>query len=321
LLPRRLLLAAVSAVTLAAGAATSVTAASAAPPTPESAHGPSELAPKHVFPVRSAKVGGQARPTRSTSTGISYHGGPIIANPKTVAIFYGGSAMRSSFKSVVTGFLSNLGGSPYFNINTTYNNGGSTYVQNNVGQLAGTFDVAASSMVGVVNDPYNLSDADVQKVVFNLISGNVVPWDASNIYLLIGSDDVNLTSGFGTQYCGWHTHGWLDSARDVKYAAMIDPTLVMSACADQTTSLTGDAGADALVSVAAHEIEEAATDPQLNAWYDNRGYENADKCAWNFGTTSTASTGAKYNMTLANTQYLIQQNWVNYGSGGCRLVW
>ena len=25
------------------------------------------------------------------------------------------------------------------------------------------------------------------------------------------------------------------------------------------------------------------TDPQLNAWYDQQGDENADKCAWTFG--------------------------------------
>ena len=40
-----------------------------------------------------------------------------------------------------------------------------------------------------------------------------------------------------------------------------------------------------MASIIAHELEEAVTDPDLNAWYDTRGYENADKCAWTFGTT------------------------------------
>ena len=39
-----------------------------------------------------------------------------------------------------------------------------------------------------------------------------------------------------------------------------------------------------MASIIAHELEEAATDPDLNAWYDRRGDENADKCAWTFGT-------------------------------------
>ena len=47
-----------------------------------------------------------------------------------------------------------------------------------------------------------------------------------------------------------------------------------------------------MASIIAHELEEAATDPDLNAWYDSRGDENADKCAWTFGTTYTAANGA-----------------------------
>ncbi|HMY14758.1 MAG TPA: hypothetical protein PKA58_00445, partial [Polyangium sp.] len=76
--------------------------------------------------------------------------------------------------------------------------------------------------------------------------------------------------------------------------------------------------ADGAVSVLAHELEEAASDPDLNAWYDSSGYENADKCAWTFGTQSTASNGSKYNMTLGSRQYLVQQNW-SAASQSCAL--
>ena len=31
---------------------------------------------------------------------------------------------------------------------------------------------------------------------------------------------------------------------------------------------------------ACHETREAVTDPDGNAWYDRRGYEADDKCAW-----------------------------------------
>ena len=82
-----------------------------------------------------------------------------------------------------------------------------------------------------------------------------------------------------------------------------------------------------MASIIAHELEEAVTDPDLNAWYDRRGYENADKCAWTFGATSTAGNGSKYNVTLTNAtvnpavvrNYLIQQNWVNSGNGFCAM--
>ena len=74
-----------------------------------------------------------------------------------------------------------------------------------------------------------------------------------------------------------------------------------------------------MASIVAHEMEEAISDPDLNAWYDRRGNENADKCAWTFGTMSTAANGSKYNITLGGTHFLIQQNWVNAGAGSCAM--
>jgi hypothetical protein len=42
-----------------------------------------------------------------------------------------------------------------------------------------------------------------------------------------------------------------------------------------------------------HEHNEAITDPLGNAWYDLVGYENIDKCAWNFGSQLGAPAGAR----------------------------
>jgi len=55
----------------------------------------------------------------------------------------------------------------------------------------------------------------------------------------------------------------------------------------------------------------------LNAWFDQRGQENADKCAWHFGTTQTAQNGSQYNVVFGGTKFLIQQNWVNASGGYC----
>jgi hypothetical protein len=74
-----------------------------------------------------------------------------------------------------------------------------------------------------------------------------------------------------------------------------------------------------MASIIAHELEEAVTDPDLNAWFDRRGYENADKCAWTFGNTYTTSNGAQANMNLGGSDYLIQRNWVNASGGMCAL--
>ena len=66
-------------------------------------------------------------------------------------------------------------------------------------------------------------------------------------------------------------------------------------------------------------LTKAVTDPDLNAWYDRRGQENADKCAWTFGSTYTTGNGTLANMKLGTLDYLIQRNWVNAAGGYCAL--
>jgi hypothetical protein len=73
-------------------------------------------------------------------------------------------------------------------------------------------------------------------------------------------------------------------------------------------------------SVIAHELSETVTDPTGTAWWDSvnvsttRGYENADMCAWQFGTTQTVNGGLA-NLTINNHDYLLQENWINTGNG------
>jgi hypothetical protein len=136
------------------------------------------------------------------------------------------------------------------------------------------------------------------------------------VYFVLTSKDVTETSGFCTQYCAWHTHGTLNGM-DIKYGFIGNPARCPSACAEQTTTPNGDLAGDSMASLIAHELSESVTDPDLNAWFDQRGQENADKCAWHFGTTSTAKNGSQYNVTFGGAQYLIQQNWVNASGGYC----
>ena len=163
-----------------------------------------------------------------------------------------------------------------------------------------------------------MSDSAIQGIVSDAITGGRLPKDPKGVYFVLTSSDVTASSGFCTQYCGWHTHGTI-SGSDIKYAFVGNPDRCPSACAQQTTGPNGNAGADGMASIVAHELEEAVTDPDLNAWYDTRGYENADKCAWQWGTTTTLSNGGTSNVTMGsdNMQFLIQMNWVNAGSGGC----
>ena len=254
---------------------------------------------------------GQGKPQSNkpvSSNGIDYHGGPLITSGPTVYYIWYGNWSGNTATTILTNLANNIGGSPYFNINTTYHNGANVPVKNSV-----TYGGAMT--VGYTHGT-SLSDSTVQTIVAEALASGQLSHDSNGVYFVLTSSDVNESSGFCTQYCGWHTHGTI-SGLDVKYSFVGNPDRCPSACAEQTTGPNGNAGADGMASIIAHELEEATTDPDLNAWYDRRGMENADKCAWTFGATSTASNGSKYNMTLGGKQYLIQQNWVNASGGYC----
>ena len=260
---------------------------------------------ERVTPDRAA--GRNAKPIGNN--GISYHGGPLLTNGvNAYYIWYGDWSGDTSADSILTNLAQHLGGSPYFNINTTYYDGANVHVAN------------AVSFAGSTTDSYSqgtaLSDAQVQQVVESAITSGRLPLNTEGVYFVLTSRDVNETSGFCTQYCGWHTHGNI-AGSDIKFAFIGDSDRCPSACEIQSPGPNGSGGGDGMASIIAHELEEATTDPDLNAWYDRRGQENADKCAWTFGTTTTASNGSKYNMTLGGKQYLIQQNWVNASGGYC----
>ena len=283
-----------------------VQAAAAAPP---------ETAPPHVLQVRgqSADAPGQAgKAARTGTNGISYHGGPIMLGTTNAYVIWYGNWAGNSATTIVPDFLSAVGGSPYFNINTTYTDASGAAVSNAVQYAASTTDAYSQGST-------NLSDTAIRTIVSSAITSGRLPKDANGVYFVLTSKDVSK-SGFKTQYCGWHTSATIGGAA-IKYSFVGDATGTnLTSCAAQTAaSPNGNPGVDGMVSVIAHELEEAATDPQLNAWYDSRGYENADKCAWTFGATYAAANGSSANMHLGARDYLIQRNWVNASGGYCAL--
>jgi len=157
-----------------------------------------------------------------------------------------------------------------------------------------------------------VSDANVATYINTaLASGKVAAPLAGTrpLYVYIGAADTRLSSGFGTAYCGWHTYGTL-GARNIPYIAIQDfGSKYYSACSAQTISPNGNVALDAMASVLVHEIDEAITDADLRTWYDGKGAENADKCAWTFTPIAMAGL-AKYNFTTGGYNFLIQRNWL-----------
>lgn len=259
------------------------------------------------------RVRGRAAKPGSTSA-ITYHNGPVMTATTGVNLYYVWyGAWSSSDQAIITDFGGALGGSPYYGINTTYTDAAKRKVVNKVtlaGQATAPFTKGSA-----------LSDAQIQAIVSESISSAALPADPNGVYVVLTAAGITASSGFLTKYCGWHTHATM-AGKDIKFSFVGDPTgPSVGNCAQQTASSpNGSPGVDALISVLAHEIVEAVTDPDLNAWYDRSGAENADKCAWTFGTTYAAGNGSLANMKLGARDYLIQRNWKAGTAQGCTLA-
>ena len=248
--------------------------------------------------------------------GIDYHGGAIMSGrTKIFYIWYG--PVSSETKDILRHFARNVGGSPYYGLNTLYSDKQGASVKNDV-VFGGDAEVKES--LGK-----SLSDDDVYETVRNALRGGLLEASAHGVYFVIPAKGVNAPN-MCTDFCGWHTAARMltKDATYFKYALIGNPANCPTSCEAQTAhSPNGDPAADAMVSLVAHELDEAVTDPRpWTAWWNQlpKGREeNADKCAWKFPDSHKLRNGSFANVKLGDRQYLIQANWLNSGSGACRM--
>jgi hypothetical protein len=113
-----------------------------------------------------------------------------------------------------------------------------------------------------------------------------------------------------SSYCAYHS-SFSEGGKTWIYADQPYAATVTSACdAGYHPNGATSPDADATINVASHEHREAINDPFGNAWYDHRGYEGSDKCAWNFGAVNGQS-----NQVINGGSYILQQEWSNSPSG------
>jgi hypothetical protein len=280
---------------------------------------------KHQGNPAPAPEAGATGNTVTLGNGINYNGGPVMPGTvNTYIIWYGNwngtGSNTAATKSAIEHFLGTIGGSALELVNSTYGD--------NTNNVTGNVAFGGST---IVNSTKNLSDRSLQSTVSSALKSGALPTDANGVYFVLTSSNINETSGFCTRYCGFHTRATLNGA-DIKYSFVGNSDRCPSGCEIQPTGPNSPAatvgGIDGMANVISHELEEAISDPDLNAWFDSSGQENADKCNFNFGATSTCnanglctpagtSAAARYNQTFGNNNWMLQQNWRNSGGGAC----
>jgi hypothetical protein len=261
--------------------------------------------------------------TTRTDRSIEYHNGSVLTGTQIVyVIWYGNWSTNIYQQLILADFMSNLGSSPYFQINQGY--------PNSSGQAPSGDLTFGGGAADAYSHGAGLSEADVADVVANAILTGGVPLDRSGIYAVLTSPDVTVIDG-ATQFCltccNLHGHSVV-AGSDFRYVFVGSPRRCPGACSPQSQSPNstyepGSYEADAMASWLAAALSEVVTDPHDNAWYDRYGLENAEKCEGTYGETYTVTNPAgqlaQANVKIGQRHYLLQQNWVNGKKGHCAM--
>jgi len=263
------------------------------------------------YPVRGASL-----QKASGSGNISYHGGKVLQSAKIYNIYYGTwpsnacSATDTSTAGVLNHYLSTAGSSDWYRTTTAYysTSGSTKTFASSTVAIAGCSTMANSTFGTTLDNAPGVLFTDI---IQNQITAKSWVPTTNDIYFIFTSKEIAVTEGagstFNVNYCGFHSNFTPTGGTQVQYAFIGDSN--NNAGCGGTTAATPNANAtaDAMASVTAHELTETVSDPLGNAWFDNVGYENGDKCAWIFGATFAAN-GGQANSTQGGKNYKLQEN-------------
>ena len=239
-----------------------------------------------------------------------YRGGPVMTGPSTNYIIWYGLHWDGPAKPIVEKFVKDFGGSPWMQTVVKYGQGDG---QRPSGEL-----LWGGSTEDLISEGSSMQWRSVERIVVRALDRGALPVDASGIYHVLTSGEVRVED-FGTGSCGRHG-ALVYKGQLIKYLFVGDSGNVIN-CQPLGFGPNGLSGADAMISVIAHEIAEVITDPCADnptctlAWMDRNDQENADLCMWRYGDVFWV--GAWANLRIKGVNYLIQENWV-LGSG-CQL--
>jgi hypothetical protein len=273
-----------------------------------------------IAPLRPLTPSGQEPRDPASRSTIKYTIGTkvLTSDVNLYMIYYG--AWTVAQKTLVNEFSNNISNSSWYKTTKLYY----SQAQSTANKV---YVNGAVQVKGVVSDSgslgKSLTGSNLPDLVQTYISKGDLPEDENGIYFVVTSGEISESirpdvgqASFCSDYCGYHITTQLNSGKRVQYAMVGNPTACIDSCAppsNHRVSPNGDAGVDAMLSVLAHELTEAISDPisdidAQRAWQDDSGSENADKCAWTFGVSSSEK-GYSYNLQFSGKKYMIQQNW------------
>jgi hypothetical protein len=281
-------------------------------------HSSMKPAETSVMRVFKGKASNPARPRRTNN--LAYQGGVgnigVETAPKVYLVLWGSQWTGndpSGESNLLQNFFAAVGGSPWVNSVTQYCQGvargstscpagsafagsGVTFASTQVWADAGSAAPSQPTQTQLANEAINAANH----------FGNRTAASNTTVQYVIATSKGHSASGFGTQYCAWHS-STSSTYGNIAYTNLPYITDAGASCGANFNNLGPFAG---ITIVEGHEMAETITDQFPNGgWLDGSGEENGDKCAW----TSTTSS-----QPMGGSSFPVQPLWSN-ASGSCVL--
>jgi serine protease len=215
---------------------------------------------------------------------MTWHGGPVQHTPKIYVIYWGWNGSDpSGVAARVQSFYGGTGGSQWQSSQTQYTDG-SGHVGNQTGELVTTWSDNTNKLPSRITQ--STLAAEAVRAIAHFGSGS---YSTSTNYI-VASPHGKSMSGFGTQWCAWHS-STSSSYGTVSYTYLPYMPDAGASCGANSVNRSGGT-LDGVTIVGGHEQAETMTDPQPSSgWIDSSGAETGDKCAWTNLQNTPFSTG------------------------------
>jgi hypothetical protein len=278
---------------------------------------------------------------------LNYRGGKVMVAPVNVYFIWYGDWSGSTTPEILEYFVSHIGGTPWFDINTSYyeilSEKTRIPVPTKIDLKHKLYVDGKVNFIQSITDNYShgklLHEETLTSIIRSNIDNNVLPLDANGVYFVLTSKDVDEndkysggTYWFCESFCGWHD-SVIVNGMPLKIVFAGDIEKCPNDCSAKaaynshgfTKSPNNNWGADGMASVIAHELAETVVDPYPSdkntmAWRDDWGYESSDHCAWIYGEMYISQNQSVANVKIGEKDFLIQQNFVfdnEDGHGHC----
>ena len=278
----------------------------------------SVMRPLGFKPVKHARAA-RVRRTNNLTYGGGVGGIGIETAPKVYLVLWGSQWNNndpSGEAAQLESFYGHVGGSPWLHSVTQYCQGvasGTVTCPSGSTFAGGGLTFSSTSTFWADNGSAAPSSPTQSQLAAEAVKaaghfGNTTASSNTSTQYVIATATHNSASGFGTQYCAWHS-STSSSAGNIAYTNLPYITDAGSSCGANFNNLGSKAG---ITIVGGHEMAETITDQFPNGgWLDRNGEENGDKCAW----ITSGNSGASANVSLNGATFPVQSLWSNTNSG------